>query len=280
MEKVIVIDELNMVRIWLEEKVWLRLMTPQQADETLVTYETRGKQWVSPIKDTLGSGKLAIKLARDMRTWTGGRVYFSQGKIGDLVVIKGWPNGRKLVPGVRYRTTNPKVVQLQIGKPGLRVAAKESVAFGIVFVTAIDVADYVLRDKATLGQLLGGLSVDIPSVIIASAAGYAAGAALTGTVIGTFACGPFLVALVVGIAVGYGLFRIDEYFQITNKLSDTYDRGLARFREVWLQLESEADDRFRRMEKSLLWHDLSSEAKQIARTIGLVSHQPRLRAAG
>jgi hypothetical protein len=274
-----VIDERNMVRIWLEEKVACHQMTPSQADQTLKAYESREKQWVSPIKDVSGSGKLIFKLARDMKSWAGGRVYFSEGRSGDLVTIKGWPNGRKLIPGTRYKAANPKIVQLQIGKPGLRAAAKESAIFGLVLITAVDVADYVLRDDATLGQLLGSLTVDIPSVIISSAVGYAVGAATVGTVVGTFACGPFLIALAVGIAVGYALLRIDEYFHITDQLSKAYDEGLAKLGDVWRELESEAEQRFGMLGNSRTFHDLSRDASEVARTIGLAADRPRLRTA-
>lgn len=53
-------------------------------------------------------------------------------------------------------------MELQIGKPGIRAAGKESARFGICLVVAVDVADYLLRGDSTLGQLLGSLTVDIP----------------------------------------------------------------------------------------------------------------------
>ena len=186
------------------------------------------------------------------------------------MVFKGWPAGRKLITGTRYRIDNPKIVELQIGKPGIEAAAKESARFGIYLVVAVDVADYFLRDNSTLGQLLGSLTVDVPSVILASAIGAAAGSFVASTsmaglaVIGSFACGPFLVAFVVGAAAGYGLYKLDEHFHLTDKLSAAYDRGLAKLNQVRLELGAEARQRFQQLANSQMVHDLSRDARDLA----------------
>ena len=268
-DRVAVIDMKNMVKIWLEEKVARRELTLVEADEQLKEYEVNGKTWVGPFKDTAGDAKLIYKLAKDMKSWSGARVYFSRGLHGDLVTIKGWPKGRTLLPGTRYRVDNPRIVELQIGRPGLRAAARDSAKFGLILVCAVDVADFILRDKATLGQLLGNLTVDIPSVLVASAVGAIAGSMVVGSaVIGTIACGPFLVALVVGVAVGYGLAMADEHFGISEKLGEAYDRGLAKLDQARKQLGTAAEQRFHQLENSQMVHDLTQDAKEVARKIG------------
>lgn len=99
---------------------------------------------------------------------------------------------------------------------------------------AVDVADYLFRDKATLGSLLGALTVDIPGVVLASAIGAAAGSAFAGTamgaalVIGSFALGSVLVAFAVGVLAGVALTAIDNRFGLSEKLGRAYDAGLAR----------------------------------------------------
>ena len=150
---------------------------------------------------------------------------FSKSRAGhDLVTFKGWPAGRRIITGTRYRLDNPKIVEMQIGRPGLRAAARESARFGLWLVVAIDVADYLLRDNATLGYLLASLTVDLPSVVLASAIDFSAGSFLSATsigslaTIGTFACGPFVIALFVGIVAGYTLYRLDDRFGLTEKL--------------------------------------------------------------
>lgn len=278
-----VLDEKNTLKVWLAEQIEKRKLTVPQADQHLKDYETQAKNWVGPFKDVAGTGKLAVRLARDINCWKGVRVTFREGKDGTLVIIKGWPHGRKLLPGTRYRVDNPKIMELQIGKPGLRAAARESARFGVIFVVAVDVADYFLRDKATLGELLGALTVDIPSVVLASAIGAAAGSWAASTtiaglaVIGTFAIGPALVALAVGVVVGYGLYLLDDHFHFGEKLGRAYDRGLEKLRQVWEALSLEAAQRFSEFERSDFVQDMTSEVDRIASTLGRESNLLRVR---
>ena len=141
-EDAFVLDELNALRLWLDQKVSQRQFTHQQALEALDQFETQGKLWTGPIKDSLGSYKIAQTLAKDFgRLWKA-RVEFTPGKTGDLVVIKGWPRAREVLTGTRYKVSNPKVMELQIGKPGIRAAAKESARFGVVLVVAVDMLEF------------------------------------------------------------------------------------------------------------------------------------------
>ncbi len=281
-ERVLIVDQKNMLRLWLEEKVIRREMTPAQADAMLRDAGSGIKNWVSPAKDALGSVKLFHKIARDFASWKGARVYFSRSSAGhQLVTFKGWPNNRAIIRGTRYRVDHPRMIELQIGKPGLRAAAKDSARFGLYLVVAVDVADYLFRDKATLGQLLGALTVDIPGVLLASAVGAAAGSAVAGTalgtalVVGSFALGPMLVAFVVGVAVGYALSQIDSHYKISEKLGKAFDAGLDRLAEVWENLSDEAEARYRQLMNSVLVHDLEQNidwlSKRIARQSDRVS---------
>ena len=95
-QRVLVVDEKNMLRIWLEEKVARHELTPLEADNMLRDQETQGKLWTGPFKDSVGSVKIFYKLAKDFASWKGAQVYFSKSKAGhDLVTFKGWPAGRK-----------------------------------------------------------------------------------------------------------------------------------------------------------------------------------------
>ncbi len=135
-------------------------------------------------------------------------------------------------------------------------------------------ADYIFRDNSTLGQLLGSLTVDIPSVVLASALGAAAGSAISGTTIaglatiGSLACGPFLVAFAVGVIAGYALYKLDEECHITDKLSERYDKRLATLAQVWNNLGAEADARFNQLAHSRLVNDLAQDSRALADKLG------------
>lgn len=248
-EETYVLDESNGLRLWLDAKIKAHEFTPQEAVDALRQHENQGKLWTGPIKDAFGSAKIGLKLAKDFEHMWKARVAFVPGKTGDLVIIKGWPNAREILTGTRYKVTNPKIMELQIGKPGIRAAAKESARFGVILVVAVDLAEFVASHD--LAKLLGSLTVDIPSVILASAIGSAAGTLAAGTlVIGSFAFGPLLVAFGVGVLAGYALYKLDEAFGITEKVTKMYESALEELRKLWEKLGAEAEKKFHEFENS------------------------------
>lgn len=247
-----VFDLKNGLRVWLSEAVKrgevlakdgedsIRNIDPAKAADIAEDYL---KLLTGTAKDSFGSVGIAKKLIGDFHKWWGVRVYFKPGAEGDLVIIKGWPNGRQLLSANRYRVDNIKIMELQIGKPGIQAAAKESAKFGIYIVVAIDMVQFI-RDR-NLAHLLGSLTVDIPAVLLASAIGAAVGTLAVGTlVIGTIALGPALVAFGVGTAVGIGLFALDKHFAITEKVTAAYERALDKLERWWRELGAEANSRW------------------------------------
>ena len=248
-ENTYILDEVNALRLWLDEKVRQGRFTPQQASDAIRQHETQGKLWTGPVKDALGSAKIAQTLAKDFEHLWNARVYFKPGKAGDLVIVKGWPRAREVLTGTKYKVSNPKIMELQIGKPGIRAAAKESTRFGVILVVAVDFAEFAVSHN--LPNLLGSLTVDIPSVILASAIGSAAGTLAAGTlVVGSFAFGPLLVAFGVGVIAGYALYKLDEAFGITEKVSKVYESALDELTRLWERLGASAEKKMRDFENS------------------------------
>ena len=248
-ENTFVLDELNALRLWLDDKVAHAKFTHQQALEAINQLETQAKLWTGPVKDSLGSAKIAQTLAKDFGSLWKARVYFTPGKTGDLVVVKGWPRAREVLTGTRYKVSNPKVMELQIGKPGIRAASKESARFGVILVVAVDMLEFAR--KHDLPKLLGSLTVDIPSVLLASAVGSWVGTFAAGTVVvGSFAFGPLLVAFGVGVIAGYALYRLDEAFGITEKVTEVYKSALEELRQLWDRLGASAEQKMKAFENS------------------------------
>lgn len=52
-----IVDEKNLLRLWLEESVARRQLTVAEADKLLQDSENQGKLWTGPFKDGLGSVK-------------------------------------------------------------------------------------------------------------------------------------------------------------------------------------------------------------------------------
>jgi hypothetical protein len=200
-------------------------MTQVQADALWARYkgETR---FVANYFSTGTDLALLTKLARDLRTPLG-RVYFRDYGGKTHIVFKGRAGLRQILTGTRYGVQNAKVVSMGLGRAGIVKSAKGGTIVSCFLLTAYNIADYFLRDGATLGQLLGAVASDLTKAAIGGAVGAMAGAAVVGTVIGTFALGPLVVAVAVSVGVGLALDWLDNRYNITGRLQARLDRAIA-----------------------------------------------------
>lgn len=224
-QEVFVLDRDSMMRLWLHDQVESRRMTQVQADALWARYkgETR---FVANYFSTGTDLALLTKLARDLRTPLG-RVYFRDYGGKTHIVFKGRAGLRQILTGTRYGVQNAKVVSMGLGRAGIVKSAKGGTIVSCFLLTAYNIADYFLRDGATLGQLLGAVASDLTKAAIGGAVGAMAGAAVVGTVIGTFALGPLVVAVAVSVGVGLALDWLDNRYNITGRLQARLDRAIA-----------------------------------------------------
>ncbi len=163
------------------------------------------------------------------------------------VIFKGYPGTRDVFKGVRYLTSNPKVVRMAIGPKGIAKSIKGGFVLTFVLSTGIEVIDYILNDKATMSGLLGTLTTDFFKIGISSvAAALAATLAGTTIVFGSAVAAPFLIAIGTGLLVGYVLDQIDKRYGVTNALIQAY-------KEIGLELDRmtyEFKSELRYLEKS------------------------------
>ena len=163
---------------------------------------------------------LAARLARDLGS-VSGRVYYKSygGKLH--IILKGRPGLRQILTGTKYGVGNAKVVSLGLGPAGVRSTLRKGGVISIVLLTAYNVIDHVLRDEGTLMDLLGQIGSDVVKVGIATGASIATAAAIGTTgLIASFALGPLVVAVLVGIGTAMVLDAIDNRFQLTQQLKD------------------------------------------------------------
>jgi hypothetical protein len=226
-QQIFVLDRDNVMRLWLTDQVAARKLTQAEADVLWRRYssETRFVANYFAVADDMA---LITKLIRDLRTPLG-RVYFKQYGGKTHIVLKSSPGLRQILTGTRYGVQNPKVIGMGLGRAGVIKSAKGGTIITVFLLTAWNIADYVMRDEATLGQLLGAVAMDITKAAVGGAVGAAAGALVVGTVVGTFALGPLVVAVAVGIGVGLALDWLDNRFQLTVKLQRLLDDALTRF---------------------------------------------------
>ncbi|MCA9704790.1 MAG: hypothetical protein KDK70_02935 [Myxococcales bacterium] len=168
---------------------------------------------------------LAGKLAKDFGTMAG-RVYFRNygGKLH--IVLKGRPGLREILTGTKYGVNNAKVVSLGLGPVGVRATLQKGGVISIVLLTAYNIIDFVLRDDATLMDLLGQIGSDVIKVGIATGVSIAAATAVgTAGLIASFALGPLVVAILVGVGTAMVLDAVDNRYQLTQRMKDYLNKA-------------------------------------------------------
>ena len=131
------------------------------------------------------------------------------------IILKGHPGLRKILTGTKYGIKNPKVVTMGLGKAGAIHAAKQGGIISVVLLTTYRVVDYFLTDEATLSQLVGTLATDIVKVGIATGASIAIASGVGAL---TFAVGPIIAVIVVGIVIAVALDALDKQYGITDQI--------------------------------------------------------------
>lgn len=259
-----VFDIRNGLRIWLSEAVRRGEVSARDANDTIHKIDMHKavdagfdytKLLTGTVKDAFEMKSIGDKLVKDFGRWWQVEVYIKPGAKGDLVIFKGWPTARKVISGTRYAVDNIKMLEIQVGKPGIRAAAKASAKFGIYLVVAVDMVQFA-RDH-NLAHFLAALTIDIPSVLISAAAGTVISSVLTGVAVGvgTIAMGPALLAFGFAAAVGIGLFMLDKHFQLTEKVQEFYERRLHSLEQWWNRMGEKADRHWYEFVNSHFVHD-------------------------
>ncbi|MCP1266286.1 type VI secretion system PAAR protein [Aeromonas hydrophila] len=186
------------------------VLTLEEAKELLQNLyaEVGGKDTIGDINSyhgLLDGIKTTVETARGLGG-LGVTAYTKNIKGVDYVIIKNYRrHAQTLMKGNKWKANNPKVVQAGIGINDVKGAvryAKVNVGVEIVFATAVNGVDFIMRDEATLAEFVGNSAGDITkglvSLGVASLAVImvpaTAGIVLTGFVfaISSFLTGKFL----------------------------------------------------------------------------------------
>jgi hypothetical protein len=193
-QQVYVLDRDTMMRLWLSTKVQARQMSQLEADRLWRRYQTESRFLANYFSVTTDIA-LLTKLANDLGTPIG-RVYFKTYGQRAHIIFKGYPGLRTILTGTRYGVQHAKIVNMGLGRAGVRASARSGGILSIFLLTAWNI-----------GAQVGAMAV--------------------GTVIGSFALGPLAVAVIIGIGVGLALDYIDNRYQLTARLQDMIERGIA-----------------------------------------------------
>ena len=134
----------------------------------------------------------------------------------EIIKFSGWPNIRKILNAPRFRLDNPKVVDVGIGKYGLKNSIVSGARLTFYVAAAYRTVDFILNDETTLTRYIGSLATDVVKIGIASAVSWGLGAVtMTFT---SFALGPLVIAVGFGLATSITLNYFDEKYELTDKV--------------------------------------------------------------
>ncbi|WP_219701561.1 hypothetical protein [Marinomonas lutimaris] len=133
------------------------------------------------------------------------------------VLLKGNPAFRRAIANPET-IRNPKVITIGVGRSGALSAAKSGGVVSILLMTSYRIADYVLRDEATLTGFIGNLATDIVKIGITVGASMLAAEGAAMFLGATIAIGPLVGVFVVGVAMSFVLDTIDTKYKISERV--------------------------------------------------------------
>ena len=142
------------------------------------------------------------------------RISAKNGK--QFVILTGYPGLRRRLNGTRYGIRNAELVEVGIGKYGIRGSSVAGFKLSCYVAVGIEVLEWIFNDEAVMSDLFAGVGVELIKAGIASAVGYAAAMAV-GAVF-TAAALPIVVGAVVVFAVGIGLNALDNKYGIKDSV--------------------------------------------------------------
>jgi len=218
----------------------IMLLTMDEAYAVADGLYNKTTNYAGNIKDTLSGVNNIAKLTsyRDA-----GKLVFNLKGLGikaqpyvykgvTYIKITGYASLRRIVNGTRYAVNNPKVLELSIGRAGIHHGIMSGARFCIYFSAAQRTLELIFSSEHDVATFIGNLTMDVAKVIvtifitkIAVEIGMAVGAALFGS-----AVLPISVGIMLIVAVGFGitasLFKIDEYYKLSEKLISSIRKGM------------------------------------------------------
>lgn len=163
--------------------------------------------------------KNIVKMVRDLGgIGTKARISVRNGK--QYIILSGYPGLRSALgsalKGTRYSITHPKIVEMGIGRYGIRGSALSGFRLSCYVGVGIEAVEWFFNDESVWSDLFAGIGVELVKAGVASAIGYAAALAV-GSVF-TLAAAPAIAGAAVVLAIGWGLNALDNHYGIKNSV--------------------------------------------------------------
>ena len=137
------------------------------------------------------------------------------------MAFKGYAGVRSIFTSTKYLTSNPKVVDMAIGRVGINNSILSGARLTIFLIVPLNILGFLLNDQQMMTQLIGKTAIDLVKVGVATAiAVLVSSAVATAT---TLVVGPLVAAIAVGLVANLGLDALDKQFGVTDALVKAID---------------------------------------------------------
>ncbi|WP_391591473.1 PAAR domain-containing protein [Yersinia rohdei] len=190
---------------WKDTKTAWVETTQSGVGQVMVNYGVNGKDVVTTSMIIARLGDFGIRAT----------VYVNH-KGTELIKLTGYAGIRKVLTAPVFALKNPKVVDLGIGKYGLKNSIVSGARLTFYVAAAYRTLDFILNDATSLAEFIGSLATDVVKIGVASAVSWGVGTIALG-VVSTVAV-PLVVVVVAGLVSAIGLNYLDDKFGSTDQV--------------------------------------------------------------
>lgn len=160
-----------------------------------------------------------INLIREFRSLDIKATEFRAANGKTYIRISGRAGVRRIVTGTRYGANHPTMLNMGIGRQGLKDGIVQGVKFCLVFSFIYRGLEWAFKDEYHFTDFLGNVTVDMAKTAIVAAGSAIVGSlALSVGLFGGSIIGVGVIVLLVGLGITAGLEYIDNKYGLSEKL--------------------------------------------------------------
>jgi hypothetical protein len=187
------------------------------------------KRNVAPYIAPFVDGVTLARLVKDLGI--NGKAVTKEVNGRQYVIFSGYAGHRTLFRGTRYSQNNHKIIQMGIGKMGIKHMVKSGARLTIYLTVPLSVLEVILSDEVTMSRLLGTVAANLVKVGLAAIAGAVIG--VVSVMIFKTVAVPVVLAIVISLAIGHTVDAIDKQYGLTQKIAELIESYLSQEQGVF-----------------------------------------------
>ncbi|WP_211671732.1 hypothetical protein [Moritella sp. 5] len=210
---------------WKDTKeTWVET-TQSTGGQVLINYGVNGKDVVTTSMIIAKLGDFGIKAT----------VYMNH-KGTELIKFTGYAGVRQILNAPVFGLKNPKVVDVGIGKYGLKNSIIQGARVTFYVAAAYRTIDFILNDETSLAEFIGSLATDVAKIGIASAISWGVGGLVVAST--SFVTAPLAIVVLVGLGASIALNILDEKYEVTDHVVKYLERAQQEVMEKAKEIEN------------------------------------------